>query len=206
MINPYVWNNQKTPSMFKRHCCIVLVLLLSLPVLAQRSLEKGPKPKIVEPVQVRFNLFSPGIDFEIGLFKNQTIFGGLGLGFAYYEEGYAFGLALNTEYRFYYNLKKRIRQNKVIAGNSGNYIGAARAIFFDPLVFATDIPGEDFNIGYYGALYGIQRTFKKGLNIDVSTGVGYYRGDGALSGLGPILNLMIGWVATKRKSKGIYHK
>ena len=192
--------------MFKRHCCIVLVLLLSLPVLAQRSLEKGPKPKIVEPVQVRFNLFSPGIDFEIGLFKNQTIFGGLGLGFAYYEEGYAFGLALNTEYRFYYNLKKRIRQNKVIAGNSGNYIGAARAIFFDPLVFATDIPGEDFNIGYYGALYGIQRTFKKGLNIDVSTGVGYYRGDGALSGFGPILNLKIGWVATKRKSKGIYHK
>jgi len=190
----------------KKQLCCWLLPLLAVPIFAQRSLEKGPKPKIVEPIQVRFNLLSPGIDFELGLFKDQTITGGLGLGFAYYQEGYAFGLALNTEYRYYYNFKKRIRNNKIIAGNSGNYIGAARAIFFDPLIFATDIPGNDFNIGYYGAIYGIQRTFKKGLNIDMSTGVGYYRGDGAQSGFGPILNLKIGWVVTKRKSKGVYHK
>ncbi len=190
----------------KKLLCCTLLLCSATFLSAQRSLEKGPKTKIVEPAQVRFNLLTPGVDIEIGIAKNQTVFGGLGLGFAYYEEGYAFGLALNAEYRYYYNLKKRIRQNKVIAGNSGNYIGAARAIFFDPLIFATNIPGNDFNIGYYGAIYGIQRTFKTGLNIDISSGVGYYLGDGALSGIGPILNIKIGWVATKRKSKAIYHK
>lgn len=168
---------------------------------AQFSEEKGPKPKIVENAQVKFNLFSPGIDFEIGLFKNQTIYGGVGLGFAYYQEGYAFGLALNSEYRFYYNLGRRQKNNKIVAGNSGNYFAAARSIYFDPLIFVTNIPSDNFNIGYYGVLHGVQRTFKNGFNFDVSAGVGYYLGYGVPSGYGPILNLKIGWVATKRKSK-----
>jgi len=73
----------------KKQLCCWLLPLLAVPIFAQRSLEKGPKPKIVEPIQVRFNLLSPGIDFELGLFKDQTITGGLGLGFAYYQEGYA---------------------------------------------------------------------------------------------------------------------
>ena len=185
----------------KKQLGVLFFSLVPILLCSQRSLEKGPKPKIVEPVQIRINFLSPGIDFELGLFKNQTITGGLGLGLAYYEEGYAFGLALNTEYRYYYNFKKRIRKDKTISGNSGNYIGGARAIFFDQLILATDIPRDNFNIGYYGAIYGLQRTFEKGLNIDVSTGVGYYLGDGALSGFGPIFNLKIGWVATKRKKE-----
>jgi len=155
---------------------------------------------------LRFNLFSPGIDFEIGLFKNQTLVGGLGLGFAYYGEGYAFGLALNSEYRIYHNLNRRIRNDKLIAGNSGDYFAAARSIYFDPLIFATNIPSDNFNIGYYGLLYGVQRTYNNGFNFDVSTGVGYYLGDGVNSGYGPILNLKFSWVPTKRKKKVIYFK
>ncbi|MBT8187985.1 MAG: hypothetical protein HKP38_08370 [Croceitalea sp.] len=168
--------------------------------------ENGPKPKIVENAQLKFNLLSPGIDFELGIFKNQTLVGGLGLGLAYYEEGYAFGLALNSEYRYYHNLDRRINNDKVIAGNSGNYLGAARSIYFNPLIFATDIPSNNFNIGYYGLIYGIQRTYESGFNFDVSSGVGYYLGDGIPSGYGPFLNIKIGWVATKRKKKAIYFK
>ena len=188
----------------KRFLFTLLLLVSSFASTAQIISEGKGKPKIVENFQVKLNLLSPGIDFEIALFPNQTLVGGVGLGLAYNEEGYAFGLAVNSEYRYYHNLKRRIRNNKTIAGNSGNYLGAARKIFFDPLIFATDIPGSDFNIGYYGALYGIQRTFKKGLNVDISSGVGYYLGDGVSSGFGPILNLKLGWVATKRKKKAIY--
>lgn len=190
----------------KRTLFIVLLLCSTSPIWSQFIQEKGPKPKIVEKIQLRFNLISPGFDFEIGLFKNQTIVGGVGLGLAYYEEGYAFGLALNSEYRFYHNFKRRIRNDKIIAGNSGDYFAAARSIYFDQLIFATNIEGNNFNIGYYGGLYGIQRTFENGFNFDISTGVGYYLGDGALSGFGPILNLKFGWIPTKRKSKGIYFK
>ena len=178
----------------------------ALKASAQFIEEKGPKPKLIERSQLKFNLFSPGIDFEIGLFKNQSIYGGLGLGFAYYQEGYAFGLALNTEYRYYYNLGKRLQNNKVVAGNSGNYFAAARSIYFDPLIFATNIPSDNFNIGYYGVLHGVQRTYENGFNFDISSGVGYYLGDGALSGFGPILNIKFGWVPTKRKKKAIYFK
>ena len=173
---------------------------------AQFLQEKGAKPKIVENLQFRFNLISPGFDFEIGIFKNQTLVGGAGLGVAYYEQGYAFGLALNSEYRFYHNLNRRIRNDKVIAGNSGDYFAAARSIYFNPLIFATNIPSDDFNIGYFGGLYGIQRTYENGFNFDVSSGVGYYLGDGIPSGIGPILNIKIGWVRTKRKKKAIYFK
>ncbi len=190
----------------KKLLFLLLLFFSHYQLQSQLLSEKGSKPKIVENVQVKFNLFSPGIDFEIGIFRNQTAVGGVGLGLAYYEEGYAFGLALNTEYRFYHNLDRRIKKDKVIAGNSGNYIGAARSIYFNQLIFATNIPSDDFNVGYYGLIYGIQRTFESGLNFDVSSGVGYYLGDGIPSGYGPILNLKIGWVATKRKNKAVYFK
>lgn len=184
----------------------VLLVLVPLSLSSQIFSERGSEPKIVEPYQVRFNLISPGIDFEIGLFKNQTVYGGTGLGLAYYDEGYAFGLAVNAEYRLYHNLNRRIRMDKFIAGNSGNYIGFARSIFFNQLIILTDIPSDDFNVGYYGLIYGIQRTYERGLSFDVSTGVGYYLGDGIPSGVGPILKLRIGWVATKRKQKTAYFK
>lgn len=183
--------------------------MLSMSLVNAQSIfnpEGGKGGKIVEKAQVKLNLFSPGVDFEIGIFKNQTVYGGLGLGFAYYQEGYAFGLALNSEYRYYYNFGNRIKKDRNISGNSGNYFAATRSIYFDPLIFATNIPSESFNIGFYGLLHGVQRTYESGFNFDVSTGVGYYLGEGIPSGYGPILNLKIGWVATKRKSKNIYHK
>ena len=74
------------------------------------------------------------------------------------------------------------------------------------MIIANDIPFKDFNVGYYGLIYGIQRTYPKGFSFDVSTGVGYYLGDGVPSGYGPILNLKVGWVLTKRKKKAIYFK
>ncbi|WP_136468962.1 hypothetical protein [Flagellimonas onchidii] len=165
---------------------------------------KGARTKIVEKTQFRLNLLSPGFDFEIGIFKNQTIVGGAGVGLAYYEEGHAFGIAATAQYRLYHNLNKRIKNDKVIAGNSGNYIAASCSIYFDQLIISTDIPSANFNIGYFGLVYGVQRTYENGFNFDVSVGPGYYLGDGVPSGYGPILNLKFGWVATKRKSQRIY--
>jgi hypothetical protein len=189
----------------KKFLCVNAMLLFLSVSYSQLYQEKGPKPKIVENTLFRFNLLSPGFDFELGLFKNQTILGGVGLGGTYYNEGYTFGLGINAQYRYYYNLDRRIKNDKIIGGNSGNYIGAARSIFFSQLRISTDIDGpKDFNIGYYGLIYGIQRTYKKGFSFDISSGLGYYLGDGIPSGYGPILNLKFGWVLTKRKSKSIH--
>ncbi|WP_273566118.1 hypothetical protein [Maribacter halichondriae] len=156
----------------------------------------------LERHQFKFDLLSPGLSYELGIFKNVSASGGLGIGYATYEEGYAIGLTLHTRVRYYHNLNRRISNNKNVSGNSGNYIAAARSIFFSPLRLATNIEGpDDFNIGFYGVTHGIQRTYENGFNFDAELGAGYYVGDGVPSGYGPLFNFKFGWVATKRKSR-----
>ncbi len=166
------------------------------------TIENGYGIVNLERHQFKFDLFSPGISYELGLFKNVSASGGLGLGYATYEEGYAIGLTLHTRVRYYHNFNRRIRMNKNVSGNSANYIAAARSIFFSQLRLGTNIEGPDeFNLGVYGVTYGIQRTYKNGFNFNAELGAGYYRGDGVPSGYGPLLNFTFGWVATKRKSR-----
>ncbi|WP_375587790.1 hypothetical protein [Flagellimonas aurea] len=159
----------------------------------------------LERHQFKLNLLSPGFTYELGIFKNQSISTNLGLATATYEEGYVLGLAMNNRYRYYHNFDRRERLDKNTSGNSGNYIAAAQAIFFSQLRVATDVEGpDDFNLGFYGMVYGIQRTYEKGFNFNVEVGAGYYRGDGVPNGYGPLINFTFGWVATKRKKKDPY--
>lgn len=166
-----------------------------------RIVEKGGGLIHLEKLQFRFDLLSPGISFELGLFRNQSISSSLGLGLATYQEGYALGLAMNNRYRYYHNFRRRENLGKTVSGNSGNYVAAAQAIFFSQLRLSTDIEPDDYNLGFYGLVYGIQRTYDKGFNFNVEIGGGYYRGDGVPSGYGPLIGINFGWVATKRKSR-----
>jgi hypothetical protein len=164
--------------------------------------EKGSGIVNLEKHQFKFDLFSPGISYEFGLFRNQTVSTALGLGMAAYEPGYVFGLALNNRYRYYHNFQRRIDKDKNVSGNSGNYIAAAQAIFFSQVRLTTNILGpDDFNVGFYGMVYGIQRTYPKGFNFNAELGAGFYKGDGISSGYGPLIGFTFGWVATKRKSR-----
>ena len=159
----------------------------------------------LERHQFKLNLLSPGFTYELGIFKNQSISTNLGLATATYEEGYVLGLAMNNRYRYYHNFDRRERLDKNTSGNSGNYIAAAQAIFFSQLRISTDVEGpDDFNLGFYGMVYGIQRTYEKGFNFNLEVGAGYYKGDGVPDGYGPLINLTFGWVATKRKKKDPY--
>ncbi|MDC6404947.1 MULTISPECIES: hypothetical protein [Maribacter] len=181
-----------------------LLVLVGLTVQSQSYgvTEKGFGIVNLERHQFRFDLLSPGISYELGLFKNVSASGGLGLGYATYEEGYAVGVTLHTRVRYYHNFNRRIRNNKNVSGNSGDYFGAARSIFFSQGRLASNIEGpDDFNLGVFGAVYGIQRTYPKGFNFNVELGAGYYRGDGVPNGYGPLVNFTFGWVATKRKSR-----
>ncbi len=182
---------------------LVIALLTVLTASAQvyRITEKGSGLINLEKHQFKFDLLSPGLSYEIGLFRNQTVSSSLGLATATYQEGYAFGLAMNNRYRYYHNFVRRDNLGKNVSGNSGNYIAAAQAIFFSQLRLATDIEPDDYNLGFYGLVYGIQRTYESGFNFNVEIGGGYYQGDGAPSGYGPLIGINFGWVATKRKSR-----
>ena len=183
---------------------VLLVLSASFNGFSQvrEIAEKGSGIINLEPHQVTFNLVNPGISYEIGLFRNVSASGASGFGLVSYEEGYAFGYALHNRVRYYHNFNRRLDMGKNVSGNSGNYIALSNTIFFSQLRVATDIEGpKDFNIGFYGMLYGIQRTNNNGFNFNAELGAGYYLGDGVPSGYGPLINFTFGWVATKRKSR-----
>ena len=184
---------------------IILLAFCLIPFLSHAQWqERGGTFDLVhlERHQFQLNLLSPGFTYEWGLFKNQSVSSNLGFGLATYEEGYVFGLAMNNRYRYYHNFNRRTRMDKNTSGNSGNYIAAAQAIFFSQLQISTNVDAVgDFNLGFFGMVYGIQRTYEKGFNFNVELGAGYYRGDGVPSGYGPLINVTFGWVAIKRKKK-----
>ena len=181
---------------------IALLSVFSIQSQNRGIVEKGSGIVNLERHQIKFDLFSPGISYEFGLFRNQSVSTNVGLGTGTYDEGYAFGLAMNNRYRYYHNFQRRIRMDKNVSGNSGNYIAAAQAIFFSQLRLATDIEGpDDFNLGFFGMVYGIQRTYENGFNFNAELGAGLYKGDGVPDGYGPLVNFTFGWVATKRRSR-----
>ena len=185
---------------------LLLYLLLCIPIFATAQLrklnEKGSGLINLERHQFKFNLVGPGISYELGLFKNVTASTSFGPALAYYQEGYTFGFGWHTRLRYYHNFERRIDMRKNITGNSGNYLSAARSVFWGPLQISENLsPPNDFAMAFYGGVYGIQRTYEKGFNFNVELGLGYYRGDGVFDGYGGLLNFSFGWVATKRKSR-----
>jgi len=180
---------------------IFFVFTFSYQIHAQMN-EKGNGIVNLERHQVTFNIFGPGIRYELGLFKNVSVSSSFNPALAYYEPGYTFGFAWHTRLRYYLNFENRLDVNKNITGNSADYISAARSVFWGPLQFTDNLNGpSDFAIAFYGGVYGVQRTNRKGFNINSELGFGYYRGDGVPNGYGLLLNFTFGWVATKRKSK-----
>lgn len=185
---------------------LLLYLLFCVPIIAAGQIrkinEKGSGLINLERHQFKLNLFGPGLSYELGLFKDVSASTSFGPAIATYQEGYTFGFAWHTRLRYYHNFKRRIDMRKNVSGNSGNYVSAARSIFWGPLQISNNLDGpKDFGLAFYGGVYGIQRTYPKGFNFNVELGAGYYRGDGVFDGYGPLFNFTFGWVLTKRKSR-----
>ncbi|MGB6153424.1 MAG: hypothetical protein WBG48_15700 [Pricia sp.] len=188
---------------------LILLAILSISIFSSLSLTAQVERRgnffdliNLERHQFKLNLFGPGLSYELGIFKDVSASTSFNPALAQYQEGYTFGFAWHTRVRFYHNFDRRIDLNKNVSGNSGNYISAARSIFWGPVQLFENIgPPDDFAIAFYGAVYGIQRTYKKGFNFNAEIGYGYYDGDGVANGHGPLLNFTFGWVATKRKSR-----
>ncbi|MEM9144244.1 MAG: hypothetical protein AAGA86_14740 [Bacteroidota bacterium] len=188
----------------KKYCAQACALLFLVGSLQAQTSEKGNTFDLVnlERHQVTFNLFGPGLRYELGLFRNVSASTSFNPALAYYQEGHSFGYAWHIRIRYYLNFRNRLDINKNIVGNSADYVALARSIFWGPLQLVQDIrPDTDYAMAFYGGVYGVQRTNRKGFNVNAELGYGYYRGDGVPNGYGPLLNVTFGWVATKRKSR-----
>lgn len=188
-----------------RFICLALFCTLSLlfyDVRGQGIQEKGYGIINLQRHQLTINLLGPGLRYELGLLRNVSISTSFTPGLASYEEGYSFGFAWHTRIRYYHSFNNRLDVNKNIVGNSADYLAPARSVFWGPLQISDNLNApDDFAIAFYGAVYGVQRTYRKGFNFNAELGLGYYRGDGVPDGFGPLINFTFGWVATKRKKR-----
>jgi hypothetical protein len=182
--------------------CIVLLVSFSVGINAQSG-------KNVEENQFKINIINPGIEYEAGIGTNQTINLGLGLQFGASGGGgefnYAFLPAINAQYRYFYNMGRRLDKGKRIDGNTGNYLAASATLFTSDVVIGNVESGSG-TAGFMGPVYGIQRTYPKGFNYTMEFGLGlYFSSDENFqavdTGFGPTISFSIGWVIGKNKNK-----
>ncbi len=151
---------------------------------------------------VEKNLFSvsfllPGIEYETRASNNTTVSLRLGTGFGYaagMSRETAFGVYLNLrgQYRYFYNLEKRLGKEKKISDNSGNYFGLHSAFSSGNPVIGDLETIADFN-GQVGPVWGLQRVYNSGFKLNLFLGAGYAWNDRGASGISPIFGFSLGW-------------
>lgn len=103
---------------------------------------------------------------EIGMLMG--VFGGS----SYSKVGYVFTPTFSVEPRYYYNLKRRIKKDKNIQHNSGNFISLKTN--FNPDLFTISNHNGSISNHITTALsYGLRRTFAKHFDYEFTTGLGY---------------------------------
>lgn len=150
----------------------------------------------VEKKILKLDFFLPGMTFEKGISQKSSFVVNpmLGFNFGWSRNGNYFDLIpnLNLEYRYYYNLKRRLDLKKRTANNTGNFI-AAKTIMRFPSISSDD--NSKFAVGI-GGVYGIQRTYASGIYILGESGIGI--GGSKLEAF-PILTFKIGYVIGKHR-------
>lgn len=147
---------------------------------------------------IRLNVLTPGITYEKGISKIQTLCLDANLSLVPTtsdETGLAKTVFFRLQYRNYYNLNKRLEMSKNINNNSGNYYAINSSYYFKSI---SDNDFININDGLsVGVVWGLQRTYKNGININLNTGMGYVfssRKSKTLSPITPIINFTVGWV------------
>lgn len=181
--------------------CLFIFLLCALNQ-THAQIEKGAGLVSLERHQLTLDLLAPGIRYEVRLSDHISASTAFSPGFASYQAGNILGYAWHNRLRLYLNLLHRLNKGKNTSGNSGDYFAVANTVFWGGLQITGNFEtSDDFAISFYGAMYGVQRTFERGFNYNVELGYGHYQGDGTTNGYGPLVSFSFGWVPTKRKSR-----
>ncbi|MDT0622298.1 hypothetical protein [Croceitalea vernalis] len=156
----------------------------------------------VENNQFKVNFLAPSLEYEKGIGNDATINLELGTGFAIRtgsERSTEFGIYpyVESQYRYYTNMKRRLTKGKKISANSGNYL-ALSVLYVNGNSILGDLNLSNNSNLFVGPLYGLQRTSKSGFNFGLEFGSGYYQND-VDSGLAVRIDFSIGWVLGNKK-------
>ncbi len=156
--------------------------------------------KNVEESQLQVGLPLPSILYELGVGKNYTTSLEAITGFALRgctgcKTNFGVYPILRGQYRYYYNMERRLKKGKNITGNSGNYVAALVAYQNGSPLIGNLYTSTTLGVG---PVYGIQRTYKRGFFYRLEGGVGYFQDDFD-QGAGLIWAVRVGWVLRKRQ-------
>lgn len=168
--------------------CFCFFSLISIHAQDQASVENG---------LLSVNILTPGLEYEYGLSNYTTLDLRAGIGLAYGKNSYSgegFGIypVFNVQYRYYYNLEKRLQKEKNIGNNSGNYVAISGAVQYGKPIIGDLEYNEDY-FGVIGPVWGLQRYYSGGFKLDLNLGAGYGFNESGSSFFSPIIGLKLGW-------------
>lgn len=177
----------------KKYMFLFLILVSFSNIFAQDT-------SSVEKNLFKINLLLPGVVYEHGLSKKNTLYSELSFGIGYNQSGYSGkNLSLypniNEQFRHYYNLEKRAQKGKRTIGNSGNFLGLNAIYNFKSINSNTSANTSDASFTI-APVWGFQRTYKHNFNLSLNGGVGYNVSKNE-NGIVPVFNFTLGWVIGK---------
>lgn len=148
----------------------------------------------------KVNVLSPGLSFEQGLCGNSTfnVDLNLSLGGVNNNNGQLKILAapfVRTQFRYYYNLDKRLNKAKSIIGNSGSFLAPSVSYYGKP--FNDDSYRSSLDGLTMGGVWGFQKTYNSNINLSANAGLGYNVSENQSNSVVPILNFTVAWVILK---------
>lgn len=183
----------KRQNMKKVTLLLFLFTFTLLSAQSNRNVEKG---------LFKINAFLPGVSYELGVGKNSSFNFDAIVGFALNggsDRDTNFGLypGIGVEFRYYYNMERRLSKGKHISGNSGNYISALNQWQLGSPLIGDLQYSSDY---YYNAaiVYGIQRTYKSGFYFSLAFGPAVFRDDFDVDS-GLLIDVKLGWVLRKKR-------
>jgi len=127
--------------------------------------------------QFSLNFLMPSLEYEVSVSNKSTIDAVLGMGFGYHDASYLenpeYGIypEFETQYRYFYNLDKRMEKGKKTSENSGNYLAAVGVIASgDPII--GDMQLDNDYSGFVGPAWGLQRVYNSNFKLNLTLGLG----------------------------------
>lgn len=174
---------------------LLSVLFFTFVLVCQAQYDKN-----VERTQLQFGLPMPSLLYEIAIGKNTTTSLEAITGFALQgcsgcETNFGVYPIIRGQLRYYHNMERRLKKDKNISGNSGNYVAALFAYQGGSPILGNL---NTTNTIVVGPVYGIQRTYKRGFFYRLEGGPALVQDDFE-EGFGLVLAVRIGWVLRKRR-------
>lgn len=169
------------PRLLYTSCTLLCVLFFTANSFAQDD----DNADVTDVTKV--TILNPGFSYEKKIGRNQTIYtqafmnlSALAEGDFYGTTDYTFFLdpAFTAQYRYYYNLNKRMNNDRRTEMNSGNYVAAIYEGLFSRMPVSVSYSEESNRrlISRMGVVWGLQRNYAKRFSLDLNIGLGYLAG------------------------------